>query len=231
MKRPSSRPVPTDAATPHRPLDLRELIDAGSVLLEEHGDLDRFSVEDIARRANTSVGAFYRRFDSKDAFLAVIQEREISKVVNATEDSLRRDAFWRDGPAEVVADRIVELYVTAIKRHRGLYRASLLRAGADGTGWSPMKTANRALVDLIVPRLMGHLPDAEGVDREMICRIAMQLMAGLLVNALLNDPGPLHITDRHLKPYLQLMFRRCLGLQPLAMPARRPRAAAPSVTA
>jgi hypothetical protein len=38
------------------------------------------------------------------------------------------------------------------------------------------------------------------------------MINGLLVNSILNDPGPLSLESRRLRPWLQTAFRRCLGL-------------------
>ncbi len=43
------------------------MLQAGRELIEASGNLDDLSINDIVERAGTSIGAFYRRFDNKDA--------------------------------------------------------------------------------------------------------------------------------------------------------------------
>ncbi len=38
------------------------------------------------------------------------------------------------------------------------------------------------------------------------------MILGMLVNSVLNDPGPLSLSSRQLRSWLQIRLRRCLGL-------------------
>jgi hypothetical protein len=52
--------------------------------------------------------------------------------------------------------------------------------------------------------------DAEPIEFEI--QVALQLILGMLVNIVLNDPGPLTLTSRRLGPWLKTQFQRCLVL-------------------
>ncbi len=51
------------------------MLQTGRDLIEAIGNLDELSVPDIVERSGTSIGAFYRRFDSKDVFFDAVQDR------------------------------------------------------------------------------------------------------------------------------------------------------------
>ena len=66
------------------------------------------------------------------------------------------------------------------------------------------------LVDALLVARGAPVADAAELDFEV--RASLQMINGLLVNSILNDPGPLSLASRRLRPYLQTAFRRCLAL-------------------
>ena len=49
------------------------LVNEGLALLDDH-DFDTLSVEALCARCSATVGSFYARFDSKDAFIEALQQ-------------------------------------------------------------------------------------------------------------------------------------------------------------
>lgn len=194
---------------------LRKMLAAGRELLDETGDLARFSITDIVARAGTSVGAFYRRFENKDALFDAVQEAALNEGIAWVEHRVTSRAEWRSNDPNVLADEIVLLYVRAFRTNRGLYHASLLRASQRGDAWDAVKLGNRRVLELIVPPLAAALA-AQGLvarnQADFEARAALQMIIGMLVNSVLNDPGPLSLTSRRLPAYLMRQFRRLLGL-------------------
>jgi hypothetical protein len=131
---------------------------------------------------------------------------------------LERDPVWRSNDAGALADAVVAFYVLVFRRNRGLYHASLLRSSQLKPSWDVAKEANREVLTLLVPRLVDALLAARGAPASQAAaldfevRASVQLINGLLVNSILNDPGPLALSSRRLRPWLQTAFRRCLGL-------------------
>ena len=74
------------------------------------------------------------------------------------------------------------------------------------------------MLALIVPLLVAAIvkerdakkADAESIELEV--QAALQLILGMLVNIVLNDPGPLSLASRRLAPWLKTQFCRCLIL-------------------
>ncbi|SDG79021.1 TetR/AcrR family transcriptional regulator [Paraburkholderia phenazinium] len=199
-------------------LGLTRMLQAGRELIEASGNLDDLSINDIVERADTSIGAFYRRFDNKDAFFEVVQDQVMAEGLDYVHDMLERDPVWRSSDAGALADALVAFYVLVFRRNRGLYHASLLRSSQLKPSWDAAKEANREALALLVPRLVEALlavrgaPPAEAAALEFEVRASVQMINGLLVNSILNDPGPLSLSSRRLRPWLQAAFRRCLGL-------------------
>lgn len=194
------------------------MLQAGRELIEASGNLDDLSINDIVERAGTSIGAFYRRFDNKDAFFEVVQDRVMSEGLDYVREMLERDPVWRSSDASAIADAILAFYVLVFRRNRGLYHASLLRASQRKASWDAVKETNRLVLALFVPRLSTALIETRGTRSadvaacEFEVRASLQMATGMLVNIVLNDPGPLSLTSRRLRPWLQTQFRRSLLL-------------------
>jgi AcrR family transcriptional regulator len=200
---------------------LTRMLDAGRDLIEASGNLDGLSINDIVERADTSIGAFYRRFENKDVFFQVVQDRVMTESIDYVRADLASRPVWGSKDAGALADAIVELYVRAFRRNRGLYHASLLRSSQRKESWDAVKETSEEVLTLIVPRLVEALFEAQGGGRggavkatalDFEVRAALQLVIGLLVNSVLHDPGPLSLSSRRLGPYLRTQFRRCLRL-------------------
>jgi AcrR family transcriptional regulator len=199
-------------------LGLVKMLQAGRELIEASGNLDNLSINDIVDRAGTSIGAFYRCFDNKDAFFEVVQGQVMAEGLAYVRDMLEREPVWRSNDAGALADATVAFYVMVFRRNRGLYHASLLRSSQLKPSWDAAKEANREVLALLVPHLVDALVEARGApvadaaELDFEVRAALQMINGLLVNSILNDPGPLSLASRRLRPYLQRAFRRCLKL-------------------
>lgn len=217
-------PLATAVAAPRQTRSqqgLARMLQAGHELIEASGNLDDLSINDIVERAGTSIGAFYRRFDNKDSFFEVLQDAAMAQGLQYVRDTVERDPAWRSDDAATLADAIIVLYVLAFRRNRGLYHASLLRASQRNANWDVVKATHHEALTLIVPRLTGALARSRRIKAadaaaqaalEFDVRATLQMIVGMLVNSVLNDPGPLSLSSRRLRPWLQAQFRRCLGL-------------------
>ncbi|HZZ13794.1 MAG TPA: helix-turn-helix domain-containing protein [Paraburkholderia sp.] len=214
---PSAVPAPRQTRSQQ---GLARMLQAGRELIEASGDLNDLSINDIVERADTSIGAFYRRFDNKDSFFEVLQAEAMEQGLAYLRETVERDPAWRSDDAATLADAAVAFYVLAFRRNRGLYHASLLRASQRKANWDAVKATNHDVLAVIVPRLVRALQRERGLNDhdstarslEFEVRATLQLIIGMLVNSVLNDPGPLTLNSRRLKPWLQNQQRRCLGL-------------------
>lgn len=173
------------------------LMNEGLKLLEEH-DFDSLSIEALCARCGATVGSFYARFESKDAFIDALQRLVV--------EDRRRELAARYASERVPRDDLGQLLnwiakggVTWLKRHEGLVRASLRRASSDRGSWTPMRELGRMQVTyalpLIVDLLGGRPRSGSASELEQRIRFAFQIMYGTLNNMILIDPGPLSIHD------------------------------------
>lgn len=174
------------------------LVAAGFELVETR-DFDALSVAEIAGAAGCSVGAFYVRFTDKDAFFRALVAERLARARAQLPAALRQSG-------DPVA-RMVAMAVQNFRRRPGLLRSALRRSMEDPSVWSPLRDHGHWMADALVAAL------AEGHGRGMTkpaehrLRFAFQTMMGTLVNALVNQPGPLQLDDPRLEGELLRAFR------------------------
>lgn len=188
------------------------LLGAGRRLLNER-DFEAMSIADLAAANGLSVGSFYGRFRDKEAYFSLLQEMVTTEWAETTqrEFDARKLAGWTAGRIVVlVATRVVSIY----RSDRGFIRAALRHASTHTNAWTPLKRVGARFANevtlLLAPRLT-HLPPMARAAR---VRFAMQLLYGMLVNAVLNDPGPLSLDDPRLEKELARALSAYLGLRP-----------------
>src|SRR5262245_3182386 len=108
---------------------LDRILDAAEALVSEKG-FDDTPVAEIARRAGSSVGAFYSRFADKDALLGALNERFLAEAV-ATADAALDPARWERASIDEIAAAVVRFLADIHREQRGLLRAFAKRLRVD----------------------------------------------------------------------------------------------------
>ncbi len=132
---------------------LRRIAEAGFRILRDEGP-DAVTVTGVAKRARTSVGSFYARFDSKEALIRYLGER-------ALEDALEQ---WTDRPAPTsdalpLRDRLDAPLALLLDLH--LTGPALALALLDGVE-DPEPPRRRRLENQVVEELHRDLNPTEG---------------------------------------------------------------------
>jgi AcrR family transcriptional regulator len=102
---------------------------AGADLLREEG-IEGFSISEVCRRANISVGSLYTRIDSRDALLLAIHDDVITKI--GTELAVfDPDDSWTVLTTHELVDRAVRELGGVYERNSSIMRVFILRAASD----------------------------------------------------------------------------------------------------
>ncbi len=110
-------------------LTLSRILDAAESILTDKSWEDA-SVAEIARRAGSSVGAFYARFPDKDTLLAALHQRFIEEAW-ATAHAALDEGRWTGASICEVVRELVAFQVRENDRRRGQLRAFAARAIHD----------------------------------------------------------------------------------------------------
>ena len=187
------------------------LIRAGRDALESKG-LESMTIARLAEAAGASVGAFYGRFENRRAYFSAIQETVVAEV----ETNVRRaiDALDRNNVnAAEFLSAIAPIWVTIFRDNRGLYLAAFKDSTSQPGAWTPFKRLGWNMAALIVERLLPRLAELGKTDTEREIRIAMQFVNGLLVNATINDPGPIRLDDPEMEGNIARFLCSFFGLE------------------
>lgn len=164
------------------------LLDYGVGLFNECG-LDEVSIQDITRNVGFSTGSFYSYFADKREYFVAVQT-----AVAAQQDALAAEIFAADKVSDLsLSDRLglcVGFAIEYFRNHTGLVHSALSYERRIPEGWQPNRRTTAAIIAQSTVNL--------SPDQAQKLKIAIQLAFGLLVNALLHDPGPLRLGDETL---------------------------------
>jgi AcrR family transcriptional regulator len=170
---PGMRPVQQQRS---RELVIR-LMNEGLALLQDH-DFDSLSIEALCARCEATVGSFYGRFESKEAFIDTLQRL----VVADARRYLPHLLGW-----------ICKGGVRWYRDHEGLVRACLRRATHDRRTWTSLREVGRLHVTHALPRIVALSSPEPGTALQERIAFAFQMLYGTLNNMVLIDPGPVSL--------------------------------------
>lgn len=183
------------------------MIEAGRDLLRDRS-LEDLSVEMVCRTAGTTVGAFYGRFENKRAFFVTMERIQTIRSEAIFAHFSKQHEAGTSTLDELCLD-MVSLTVNGFRSNLGVLRAALQHT-REGM-WELFKASGDRYRVELTARISPHLTHLPARQRKLRILFAYQALAGTLVHAALNDPGPLNFQDeglitelvRMVKAYLQ----------------------------
>lgn len=200
------RPAEFDlpGVTPSRQKRSREttqaLLQAGAELLRRRS-LAELSIEALCAEVGATVGAFYSRFESKEAYFNAL-------VALAARDGERRVsdmatlAAGRESELSARCHQLVRGVISWMRAHEGVLRAALQHDDNKPDKWTPFKQIARANTERATPLLLSAMGKGRRAAKTRTIAFGFQVVLGTLVNAILNDPGPLSLHDKELEARL-----------------------------
>lgn len=178
------------------------LLESGRRLLRRR-TFDQVSVNEICEAAKVTTGAFYARFDGKEAYFKALQTLLAARLHQATAERIvQLDA--RVWPLREMVEMLARNIRLWVYRNEGVLRASLIERATSGN--DPVKSLNREYMDLVVPRVASIHPRGPSPELELRIRFAFQALIGTLVSALVNREGTFELSDRRLDRELARAF-------------------------
>ena len=190
--------------TPSRQQRSREtttaLLAAGAEMLRRHS-LAELSIEALCRQVGATVGAFYSRFESKEAYfnaLMALAARDGEGRLSA----MKQDARLKEADLAGLSRLLVRGTIIWIRNHEGVLRAALQHDDTRPDRWSTFKELARANVASATPILLRVMGPGRKAAKTRAIAFGFQVVLGTLVNAILNNPGPLSVHDGELEERL-----------------------------
>ncbi|MGN5480788.1 TetR/AcrR family transcriptional regulator [Cupriavidus basilensis] len=178
------------------------LLQAGRELLCDRA-LDSITNQEICAAAHVTTGAFYGRFKSKQAFFRALQavmaedmDRRMAACLATVETS---DADLEAGVHAVLSEG-------AARRAAPPGRAPRDDHGGQRQAWLGFKQRRASFIESAVPVLAARYGKGETQALQRRIRIAFQFAIGSIINAVLNNPGPLRLSNAEFDEELTRAF-------------------------
>jgi hypothetical protein len=151
------------------------------------------------------VGSFYSRFADKETWFAELL-RVTGEQVLADTAAMLAGARWQRASTERKVALIVRHIVDIHRTHRGIFRAAHFDSARSQLYWPQLHAFGRRIADAVHLALSSHMARVPARQRRFRVGVALQLVYGTLVNAVLHDPGPLKLADRQIEAELTRVF-------------------------
>jgi len=189
---------------------LVRLLDAAEQLVAEKG-FDETPIVEIARRAGSSVGGFYRRFADKDGLLQAMHERFCEEARVTTDDALdpRR---WEGAEAAEILREVTSFVVQIYREREGLFRAFLHRGVVNEEVQRRQEELFEYLSDALERLLADRTDDITHPDPELGVRFGLRVLLGTLDDTIAVRTSAPALDDERLVTELARMITRYLGV-------------------
>ncbi|MCP3443522.1 TetR/AcrR family transcriptional regulator [Bradyrhizobium sp. CCGUVB14] len=199
---PGSRDFDLPGVAPSRQRRSREttlaLLRAGADMLRTRS-LAELSIEALCTEVDATVGAFYSRFESKEAYFNAL-------MALAARDGEQRLGEIRRPSPETNLDKLCHIVVSGIiawmRHHEGVLRAALQHDDTRPDKWTPFKALAKATTARATPLLLPAMGKGRAAAKTRAIAFGFQVVLGTLVNAILNDPGPLSLRSKEIETRL-----------------------------
>ena len=164
---------------------LHRFLEAAVELLGDR-QFDEASVAEIARRARSSVGAFYARFPDKDALLTYINDRLFEEGRGLWDEFLAPER-WQGRPAAEIVGAVVSRLVERRRTNRGLLRALSLyaRSRPEPRFTAHARAMNRHVHDKLAELLLARRHEIAHPDPEQAIAFGLLMVDGATREAIL----------------------------------------------
>ena len=174
------------------------LLRAGADMLRTRS-LAELSIEALCTEVGATVGAFYSRFESKEAYFNAL-------MALAARDGEQRLGEMRRPSPDADLDKLCHTIVSGIiawmRNHEGVLRAALQHDDTRPDKWTPFKALAKATTMSATPLLLPAMGKGRNAAKIRTIAFGFQVVLGTLVNAILNDPGPLSLGSKEMETRL-----------------------------
>lgn len=221
---PESEDFDLPGVTPSRQKRSREttaaLLSAGADMLRTRS-LAELSIEALCTKVGATVGAFYSRFESKEAYFNALIELAARDGEGRLSRMMQNEQAAGRSLAELCR-LLVHGIIVWIRNHEGVLRAALQHDDTRPNRWTTFKGLARATASHATPPLLRVMGKGREAAKTRAIAFGFQVVLGTLVNAILNDPGPLSIHDDEMELRLSGCLLLLLQAEMQAAPSRLP---------
>jgi len=191
---------------------LERILDVAEQLLRDKG-FDDIHVREVALRANTSVAAFYRRFNDKDGLLHALHERRCEEAFATADDAFDPER-WVGADIEEILHTIFPFLIEVMQPNESLYRAIYQRAITDDLMRERAMKLNRYVLSGLSELLMARKVEIHHPRPAAAISFALTQVVALLIQQYtvgIRDLGPISLSDEAIATELTTSCLAYLG--------------------
>ncbi len=188
------------------------MLDAAEALILERG-AENLTVAEVARRADSSVGAFYARFRDKDGLLRYVFQRFYEEALATADHSLAPERWEGADLAEAIA-ALMTFMVQTFRDRRRLVAAFTLRAAADDEFAALSESLGERVAERLRELIFARDVAVAHRDPERAVEMLVWMVMSALEARALYAPKPLEsFDDEELAVELTRMALAYLGVE------------------
>ena len=157
---------------------LERLLDAAEALLSEKRFED-VHVAEVARRAGTSVAAFYRRFKDKEGLLHALHERLCEEAFATADDALDPER-WAGAEIREILETVVPFLIAVFEERQALDLAVYQRGLTDEAMRERSHRLSRYALDRLSALLLARREEIAHPKAERAVSFALMQTAAIL---------------------------------------------------
>lgn len=169
-----------------------------------HTRLHDLSIPALAKAAGSSVGGFYSRFESKEAFFEFLRMQMLTEHMRLHDEQLSPQRFTSGDPREISAAFVDTMIFVFSGPWRGVLREAYSTIPDDPENWRPMQERGRMLRRRVTALYRPLVQDEEGLEERV--SFAVQMLFSALNNEMMNPRLAFSIDEPKFRNYLVSTF-------------------------
>ena len=194
---------------------LERLLEAAEEIVSEKG-FDNATVSEIVRRAKSSVGAMYARFNDKDSLLVCLHERFCEQAIATTEAALD-PTRWAGASIREILTAALPFVVHVYKQKAGLIRAFMIRGSGDAQFAERASRVSREISERLVSLLMARREEIKHPNPVLAVDLGLRITFDTLDQTTLFEGirrTNVEISEQQFAEELVRLFLCYLGIEP-----------------
>lgn len=188
---------------------LERMLGAARALMVERGSED-FTLLEVSKRGDVSIGSIYLRFESKDKLVRAVIAGAMEDLAAAEDAMLDGLARSTSNLAELVP-AFVHAYAAVLTAHAPILRLAMMRAEYDPLVAEPGKQAALRAVKLASEALLRFADEFGGDDRQVRAEAAYYIIFATLARQLSLGSSREAVTDYDWEQLKGELGRMCLA--------------------
>lgn len=188
---------------------LERMLGAARVLMVERGSED-FTLLEVSKRGDVSIGSIYLRFESKDKLVRAVIAAAMEDLA-AAEDAMLAELDRTTSSLAELVPAFVHAYAAVLTAHAPILRLAMMRAEHDPLVAEPGKQAALRAVREATSAMLRYSGEFGGSDHEVRAEAAYYIIFATLARQLSLGSSREAVTDYDWEQLKGELGRMCLA--------------------